>query len=278
MTDLAVQRATAARRPWWRVPSARFWVCLAILAGMAAGMRSVETLLGVWFRKEELPLKRPLSQFDAGRLGPRYTRDPASDLLPALPEDQVLSLGTREYLQIVLADTTRRSDLDPASRATVFVTYYTGQPDKVPHVPEDCWIAAGAERVGVETVKVPVAGVGATQDEVPVRVVLFRTRRPEGAAEGGLATVMYVFLTNGGFATTRDEVRWALTRDLFQRYAYYAKVELSFSSAAGVRAGRDASLAALPPLLERLLPVLLQDHIDLEKFTAAGVPGEHAQK
>ena len=53
------------------------------------------------------------------------------------------------------------------------------------------------------------------------------------------------------------------------RYAYYAKVEVTFQGENSIRAGKQASIAALGPLLARVLPVLIQDHFDLDKFPAA---------
>jgi hypothetical protein len=54
------------------------------------------------------------------------------------------------------------------------------------------------------------------------------------------------------------------------RYAYYAKVEVTFLNEYAVRAGKAAAVAALGPLLERLMPVLLRDHFDLSQFPTAG--------
>ena len=87
-------------------------------------------------------------------------------------------------------------------------------------------------------------------------------------------TVMYFFHVNGRFACTRDGVR-ALSMDPFERYAYYAKIEINFPHTTSLAAekGREVSLAALGPLLERLLPALYEEHFDLERFKVARPDG-----
>lgn len=269
MTSVAAKREVTASVPLWRRASLRFWVCVGILGSAAGGMRMVESFFAVWLRKEELPLKQSLRLFDAEALGPRYLRDATADRIPPPSDDLVSNLGTREFFQTVLADGQKPAQ-DPTRLVSVFVSYYTGQPDKVPHTPDRCYVAAGAERLGTETVKLGVPEVGAPGDELPVQVERFRQ-------EGVETTVLYFFHTNGRYVTTRGEVRWAMLKDLFQRYAYYAKVEVCFTNEAGVHAGREASLEALGPLLERLMPVLLRDYIDLERFEAAGA-SPRAQK
>jgi len=276
MTSVAAKREVTASVPLWRRASLRFWVCVGILGSAAGGMRMVEAFFQVWLRKEELPLKQSLRLFDAEALGPRYLRDAAADRILPPSDDLVSNLGTREFFQTVLADGQKPAQ-DPTRLASVFVSYYTGQPDKVPHTPDRCYVAAGAEPLGTQTVRLRVPGVGAPGAELPVQVVQFRQWQRQSAADDGVVTVLYFFHTNGRYVTTRGEVRWAMLKDLFQRYAYYAKVEVCFTNEAGVHAGREASLAALGPLLERLMPVLLRDYIDLERFEAAGA-SQRAQK
>jgi hypothetical protein len=93
-------------------------------------------------------------------------------------------------------------------------------------------------------------------------------RRRLTNATAGEVVVMYFFDVNAGYAATRNGVRLRLSNPL-ARYAYYAKIEVSFTDDAMVRtAGADASLAALAPLLEVVLPVLRRDHFDLDKLAS----------
>jgi hypothetical protein len=121
--------------------------------------------------------------------------------------------------------------------------------------------------------RVRVHGIGAPGDELPVRVLEFRAGRSEEFSTRGpdTLTVMYFFLANGHYALTRNDVRESLLNP-FQRTAYYAKVEITFSSGGSVRAGKEESMAALGPLLERLMPVLLNDHFRLDRNGSAGQP------
>ncbi len=270
--------ATAAARPGTRA-SGRYWVCLVLLVGAAVGLKTAATRFGWHFRKEAVPLKLPLRLFDARALGPRYELNKLlTDRSPPLSEDMVDSLGTNEYVHVYVNDTQKAAS-DPTRVAAVFITYYTGKPDMVPHVPDECFRAGGHDPLSAGTATVRVPGVGAAGDEVPVRVLEFRLRSQGVLSTGGeVATVMYFFHANQKFVTTRDGVRLSLSNPL-ERYAYYAKIEVDFSSETGVRASKAAAVEALGPLLARVLPVLFRDHIAVERLAArpAGASGGVSQ-
>ena len=250
--------------------SARYWVCLGVLVFAALGLKGAAWKLGVVLRKEAVPLKRQLQLFDARKLGPDYELDKGrTDKQEPMTEDMTETLGTHDYLQAYLMDT-RTPDSDPTRVALLFVTYYTGKPDLVPHEPDICWQAAGYDKISAETVRVRVPGIGAPGDELPVRAVEFRAAQQDryAASASDAATVLYFFHANGHYALTRNDVRESMSNP-FQRAAYYMKIEVTFMSGASVRAGKDTSVAALGPLLARVIPVLLNDHLDLEKFGSA---------
>lgn len=252
--------ATASRR---RGPaSARYYVCVAILVVSAVTLPLLAELMGAHFRKKPVPLKRSLACLDWVQLEPNYQQHPTVQPGP-LNEETVQGLGTEEYLQARLVDTARRP-ADSARVAMVFITYYTGKPDMVPHVPDECYLAGGYDRVGrPETVRVRVPGVGAPDDRIPVRVLQFQSRVGRKNP-----TVLYFFHTNGQYKTTRDEVRWVLANP-FARYAYYAKVEITFTNdSGGELAGREKSIEALGPLLQELMPVLFADHFAWDEVTS----------
>jgi hypothetical protein len=114
------------------------------------------------------------------------------------------------------------------------------------------------------TPSVRVAGVDAPDDEVPVRVVQFQSR--DGRTEP--ITVIYFFSVNGDYRSGRDGVRFRLA-DPRERYAYYCKIELSFTDNENPLQPRHAnvqrSLAAAQDLLAKLLPVLIEDHFDWDR-------------
>lgn len=257
--------ATPAPRSGWRA-SPRFWVCLLLLTGSALGLHALANWFGWYFQKEAVPLKAPLRHLDLNRMGPRYRPHPLNERLPELSEDMVDGLGTEEFLQAFLIDTTKSAS-DPTRTAHLFVTYYTGQPDMVPHVPEECFVAGGYSLVGNEGAEVPVPGVGAPDDRVPVRIARF------DKGQAGQVVVAYFFHVNGTFQTTRNGVRLKLSNP-FERYAYYAKIEVNFMDETLRRsAGTPATVAALPPFLEAALSVLFEDHIDAARFAPGTLPG-----
>ncbi len=262
----AAPPATAAGTRVRGPASLRYYVCLAVLLMSAAGLHMVAAVLGIHFVKAAVPLKRPLSEFDWTKLEPDYRQhlhqpDP-------LNEETLQKMGTEEYLQMRLWDT-RRRPADPARVANILITYYTGQPDLVPHVPEQCFTAAGYDQVGEpETISVSVSGVGAPHDLIPVRMVQFHAREGDDRQ-----TVLYFFHANGQYEASRDGVRTRFAKNLWGRYAYFSKVEVLFTNdpetQRGLRqAGPQEAVEAIGPLLRKLMPVLLKDHFAWEETTS----------
>jgi len=247
-----------ANRVGPRAPaSVRFYVCVLLLIVSAVGMHALARFFGWHFRKLPVELKKPLAALDWHKLAPRYKQHPIQPEL--LDEENVQALGTDMYVQARLVDT-QRPALAPTAVARVFITYHTGQPDMVPHVPDECYLAGGYDAVGTpQAFRVSVSGVGAPHDQIPVRVVQFQARAGQDRP-----TVLYFFHTNGDYETTRLGVRLGLANPL-ERYAYYAKIEVTFTdNSADPRRRRSAdveeSLEALAPLLTELMPVLLEEH------------------
>lgn len=255
--------ASAARRGAWQA-SLRFWVCVLLLGGSALGLQGVAGWLGWTLQKETVPLIATLKHFDLSKLGPRYQPHPSNDRLPPPSDDMVDSLGTEEFFQAILTDTSKAPS-DPTRTAHLFVTYYTGKPDMVPHVPEECFVAAGYNLVGIDAADVRVQGVGAPGGTVPVRIARF------DKGNAGEVAAAYFFHVNGSYQTTRDGVRLKLSNP-FERYAYYSKIEVNFTGENGRSADARATVTALPAILEALLPVLFEDHIDVAKVAPAAAP------
>ena len=247
-----------------RGSSVRFYVCLACLLVSAATMDALARRFKLYFQKQPVALKRPLATMDQSKLLPEYrlhTHQP-----DILSEDAIDSLGTREYLSWTVVDLDRERG-DPACVAHLFVSYYTGKPNLVPHVPEECVRAGGAALVGLGRARIPIAGVGAPDGRISVRVCDFeraganRASLPGASARVDTFKVLYFFHVNGGYKTTRDEVRLAQS-NLFDRYAYYVKVEARFTDYSFQRnASEEASIAAMGKLLRKIMPVLLDDHL-----------------
>jgi hypothetical protein len=270
-----VETRAAADRPaldLLRRASPRFYVCFSILLLSAFTLQGLAAALNLYLRKAPVPLRAPLYAMDQTKLAPEFELHPIQP--EPLPHEAVSALGTEEYLQWDLVDVSLPSS-DPVRSPHVFITYYTGQPDPVPHTPDNCIATSGWRIVSSRTELVPVPGAGAPDDLVPVRVLEAEPPVPPRAGVLGAdqelprRTVLYFFHVNGRYRTQRDEVRW-VQANLLERYAYYAKIEISFTDGARRQfASREQSLSALPRLLGKLLPILLNDHFaDWEQLNA----------
>ena len=261
------RRAASVRLSWRLITT---WLLLLFVA---VGLRNANSWFGLHFTKGAVPLKRDLSLFSKESLKPEF------ELHPRVPrvigEDELQTLGTHDYVTIRMVDRLKDPS-DPTSVAEVFITYYTGKPDMVPHVPDECYLAGGFEQVGqAYTQEFHVPGAEADNDQLPVRVIQFRAR---GGRLGALRedrdfAIFYFFRTNDHYATTRNEVRLALSNP-FDKYAYYSKIEIrlmdnSLARLATVEEGEKA----LPGVLAKLMPILLRDHFNtLDEYAATQDP------
>lgn len=229
----------------------RFVLCVACLLLGVAGVSGLE-MIGVHFSKERLDLKKPLTSLDTLKILPY--RLVGSD---RIPKEEVEALGTEEYIRWRLEDASIIDRTDPRRYPTLFVTYYSGGRDQVPHVPEECFLGGGFTQVGVgQNAAITVPELQAEFGAIPVRIVQFRK---ESAIGGALVpTVVYLFSVNGKFVDSRDGVRWVLS-NLLERYAYYSKVELFFGHRGG-EGDPEKVLKAAEKVLSKVLPVLVHDH------------------
>jgi hypothetical protein len=229
-----------------------FLICTAVLLLAGAGMSVVTNALGVYLTKVPLPLKKPLDALAGEKLAPYK-------VVMKFPIDNpeiLKSLGTRDYIQWVLEDPDQ-----PAASATrkvlLFITYYE-LPDRVPHVPEECYTGSGYQRLRSEAVTFHTRGAGG-QGDVPGRLLVFQAPAQELWQGVAQFPVLYLFRVNGEYAGNRDEARMALNKNIFSRYSYFSKIELAFNQA-NVTATKEDAVAAGERLLAVLLPLLEQNH------------------
>jgi hypothetical protein len=228
-----------------------FVICVAVLALAAAGMSVAEKRLGLYLKKEPLPLKKSLDAIDEAKLAPyRVVARQKID-----NEDVLESLGTQDYIQWVLEDPCSPAD-SAVRNVLLFITYYR-QPDRVPHVPEECYTGSGFQRIATSGVEFRIGSRSGLRS-VPGRYLLFA--RPDGGWQaGGQFPVLYLFRVNGEYAGNRDDARMALNKNLFSKHAYFCKIELAFNQGYAAPGKADA-MGASEKLLTLLLPVLEQDH------------------
>ena len=224
-----------------------FVVCTLILLLSAMGLEATVRVLGLEFRKRPVYLQQPLRQFDFAQLGPEYRLDETH----AISAEGLQELGTDEYLSCTLRDT-RCAPNDPLGRVNVLITYYTGDPDQVPHVPDVCYLGGGFQQLGTDKLSLNIPALGSSGESIPVRQLKFG-KQVFGARQE--ATVLYLFRANGQYECDRQRLRLILGNP-FVRYAYFSKVELSFPASSDV----DRVGARGLEVLAKLLPVLVRDH------------------
>jgi hypothetical protein len=159
---------------------------------------------------------------------------------------------------------------DPRRLVTCFVTYNTGRPDLVPHIPDNCYLGAGYQIVEAGNVNIEIAGPVAESEEVPVRAITFVKSDVFERAE---PTVVYTFHCNGKFLNTRTQVRAQLGSP-FDKGAYFCKIEVSFGGphSAPRDCTRDETIEAAEKFLSQMLPVLLRDHLPDWEAVQRGEP------
>jgi len=239
---------------WTGLRNRPFLTCAGLLVLVALCAGPLATQLGAVLRKEPVPLRQPLDKLDKTALG-EYTFVRAYYIASAV----IASLGTDLYIDWEFQDDSVTDRQDPLRRARLFVTYYTGKPDQVPHTPDVCYYGSGYEIREAGNLTLNVHNANGTAMRIPGRAVTFektsvqRRDRP---------TVVYTFHCNGEFVATRKGVLRKLG-SLRDRGAYYCKVEVRFGQqeSQALHADREATIRAAEKFLDRVVPVLLRDHL-----------------
>jgi len=211
---------------------------------------------GLYLVKLPLPLKKSLSELNIAGQG-RYK---VVSRLDIDNPDVIETLGTDKYIKWVLEDMTV-PQTSSARFCTIFITYYD-LPDKVPHVPEECYIGGGLKNKVSEQVKLHISK-GDNSEEIAVRYLEFTST--QGSILGGEITfpVLYVFSVNRKYAAGREDVRLILNKNLIGKYSYFSKVEWNFSNNSYGRMiypNKQEALAASEKLLAAILPTLEDEH------------------
>ena len=236
-----------------------FVVCATLLAVSAATKSVVIQTLGIQLTKLPIPLKKPLDQMDAKKLTPYEVQDKQT----ITNRDILESLGTEQYLQWNLEDKNAPAG-SPTRYCSLFITYYTGNPDMVPHVPDECYVGGGNNRLKGEALTVDVTWPG-REKPVPIALqsVLFSRKEENVLPMENQFSVQYLFKANGEFCGSRTETRTVLGRNFLGKYSYFAKIEWQFygSDYTGrIYPTQEQVLQSSQKLLSILLPVLEEDH------------------
>ncbi|MHC4336426.1 MAG: hypothetical protein ACYSTG_00550 [Planctomycetota bacterium] len=226
-----------------------FLICVALLAIAGAAMERVHV------EKVAFPLKRSLDLLDESSLTPYkvISKERIGN------EEVIKSLGTEDYIQCVLEDTDVPADSD-VRKCFLFITYYK-LPDKVPHVPEECYIGSGHQRLASDNMTFVVNKYGSEQ-KILGRHLVFESTSSGYWGTSEKFSVLYLINVNGVYTNSREGARWLLNKNIFSKHVYFCKVEWNFLSASGDRTypKKEEAVAASQKLLGVILPILEKEH------------------
>ena len=228
-----------------------FVAAVVVLALAAAGLNASVGYMKLHFKKQPVPMARALATIppDLG-LWQQVSQDEPLDpeIEHALGTDQYIFrdyMDTRvvgketidevrrlnqavvdartpedaKRLKDERAQLVHRTRLShPTGVINLAVTYYTGLVDTVAHVPDRCYVADGYEPRTWQELQWEIG------EDRPVEVRLIHFE--DGAGRSAVSrSVAYFFHVNGKYRSSPNDVRLAL-QNLFERYGYYAKVEV----------------------------------------------------
>jgi hypothetical protein len=177
----------------------------------------------------------------------------------------VEALGTDDYVVWTMEDAAAPVN-SPTRRFDLFITYYSGGSNLVPHTPDVCYLGGGFQPAQPhENKSVDVPSLPQEDRRLPIRVLTFANTAISG---GRRLSVVYTFGCNGTFAAGRERIR-ELINNPRNTYAYFSKVEVSFSGAT-----REESIDGATRVFDVVLPVLIRDHWpDFEKAESGTIEG-----
>jgi hypothetical protein len=231
-----------------------FVICALVLAVSGIGMSVTMKHLGIVLKKDPLPLKRSLEFLDEVDLTPYRVVPPK---LKITNPEILKTLGTKDYIQWIMEDT-EQPTTSPVKACLLFITYYP-LPDRVPHVPEECWTGGGYQRLGSEDVRLNIHTTGNEKINIPAKYLVFGPKKTNLWEDNIRVPNVYFFRVNGHYAGSREEARIALNKNLFSKHSYFCKVELVFNTGSTAPSKTEA-IEASEKLLAVILPVLKRNH------------------
>jgi hypothetical protein len=212
-------------------------------------------------KKEPLPLKKSLDLLNEKALAPYKVVKKTE-----IQNQEVLkSLGTQDYIQWLLEDTDAAVD-STVQKCQLFITYYN-LPDRVPHVPEECYTGGGHQKLTSDSVTFEIDNKGGVE-KIPATYLVFASTNSNYWGMDTKFPVLYLFNVNESYANSREEARFALNKNIFSKYSYFSKVEWKFFSIRfnkPVYPSKEEAIAASQKLLSVILPILEREHWPIGK-------------
>ncbi|MBN2180311.1 MAG: hypothetical protein JW715_00245 [Sedimentisphaerales bacterium] len=232
-----------------------FLICTAVLASAGAGMSITINKLGVYLKKEPIPLKKNLNMLDENGLASFRVEQHNKR---KIDDEVVKALGTEDYINWIVEDCNTGQD-SPYRRCLLFITYYDC-PDKVPHVPEECYAGGGFQRLASDSVILRIDNGLDFERKIQAKYLVFGSSGANLWRNSGKFPVLYFFRVNGEYASGREEARRALNKNLFGKSSYFSKVELAFNQASVLPGKKNETIAASEKILSVVLPILEKEH------------------
>ena len=230
-----------------------FLICVTVLATAGAGMSIAIKGFGVYLRKEPLPLKKSLDLLNENDLASYKV----ISKLKIENEEIVKALGTEDYIQWVLEDSDVAAN-SAVKKCMLFITYYR-LPDRVPHVPEECYAGGGFQRLASDSVALEINNNAGFEKKIRGKHLAFGSTKANLWQRNGKFPVLYFFKVNGEYASSREEARVALNKNLFRKSSYFCKVELIFNQTL-IPPNKEQAIKAGEKLLAVILPILETEH------------------
>ena len=172
------------------------------------------------------------------------------------------SLGTEDYIQWLLEDTTAEAD-SSVWKCLLFITYYS-MPDRVPHVPEECYAGSGFQKWASDSITLKITKEDSEQ-KIPAKQLVFANTTSSSWRGSKKFAVYYLFNVKGTrrvYANSREDARIALNKNIFVKHSYFCKMEWFFINASGDRTypKKQEAVLAGEKLLSVILPILESQH------------------
>src|SRR4030042_2567134 len=148
-------------------------ICTAVLAGAGAGMSVTINKLGLCLKKEPVPLKKSFDLLDEKALVPYHVE--SNNKFKIENEEVIEALGTNDYIQWILEDTDAEVN-SPVKNCLLFITYYDC-PDRIPHVPEECYVGGGFQRLASDSVTLKIKNDTGFERKIPGKYLVFGSPR-----------------------------------------------------------------------------------------------------
>lgn len=252
-------------------------MAVGIMGTSAIGLQTVVNWQKLVLHKEPVPLRHELTTLPLEKGSYAFLDD------IIIPKEQVEELGTELYINRIYEDLSVPRG-EPGRQVRLHIAYYTGLVDTVPHVPDRCFTAGGAVRIGTSIQTIPIdpdiatpltdregysaeaimSPPGSDPDNpfAPGTVVHLPERDIEtvlftfaNSPESPHQHVSYFFAANGKFLASPNEVRLQ-GFDLRDTHSYYCKIEVLIYGESDPDKVRERTTAMLDTFLPEILACL----------------------